>query len=75
MKAILDIILMPFYIFRGWLIYTIVDSGTIIYNKNTKDQYYVIEDRIVLKRGSKILTTMNYYNTGKLMSILLIDND
>ena len=65
----MNIILKPVYSIVGWFMFNFVKPGTIIYNKENNISYTIIDDRIIVKRGSNIYMRITYHNMGKFMRI------
>lgn len=65
----MDIILIPVYSIIGWFMFKFTKPGTIIYNKENDILYTIIDDRIIVKRGSNIYMGITYHNMGKFMRI------
>ena len=65
----MNIILRPVYSIIGWFMFKFTKPGTIIYNKENSILYTIIDDRIIVKRGSNIYMEITYHNMGKFMRI------
>lgn len=69
MVNICNKLISPLYIFRGWMLFRLLKSGTVIYNKDNYMCFYIVDENIIVKCGSKILLRISYENMGRIMKI------
>lgn len=65
----MDNILYPIYSIMGWFMFKLTKPETVIYNKENNVSYIIVDDKIIVKCGSKIFMKITYHNMGKYMKI------